>query len=41
MQAVLIEKQEGKEVKNQASVLYAPLDIRIEERLVPRPGPKE
>ncbi len=26
---------------NQASVLYAPHDIRIEERPMPQPGPKE
>ncbi len=28
-------------MKNQAAVLYAPHDIRIEERSVPRPGPGE
>ncbi len=28
-------------MKNQAAVLYAPHDIRIEERPVPRPGPGE
>ena len=28
-------------MKNQAAVLYAPYDIRIEERPVPRPGPGE
>ncbi|MDQ2887748.1 MAG: NAD(P)-dependent alcohol dehydrogenase [Chloroflexota bacterium] len=30
-----------KKVKNQAAVLYAPHDIRIEERLVPTPGPRD
>jgi L-iditol 2-dehydrogenase len=28
-------------MKNQAAVLYAPHDIRIEERAVPKPGPRE
>ena len=28
-------------MKNQAAVLYAPHDIRIEERPVPKPGPRE
>src|SRR5438874_5317026 len=28
-------------MKNQAAVLYAPHDIRIEERPVPKPGPSE
>lgn len=28
-------------MKNQAAVLYAPHDIRLEERPVPRPGPGE
>jgi len=28
-------------MKNQAAVLYAPHDVRIEERPVPKPGPKE
>jgi len=30
-----------KKVKNQAAVLYAPHDIRIEERPVPTPGMRE
>ena len=28
-------------MKNQAAVLYAPHDVRIEERPVPKPGPRE
>src|SRR5437660_11111018 len=28
-------------MNNQAAVLYAPHDIRIEERPVPKPGPRE
>src|SRR5438128_12022460 len=33
--------KEDEKMKNQAAVLYAPHDIRIEERPVPRPGPGE
>jgi L-iditol 2-dehydrogenase len=28
-------------MSNQAAVLYAPHDVRIEERPMPQPGPKE
>ena len=28
-------------MSNQAAVMYAPHDVRLEERALPKPGPKE
>jgi L-iditol 2-dehydrogenase len=39
---LLVDNGKGDEdMKNQAAVLYAPHDVRLEERPVPTPGPRE